>query len=269
MGWARKVNWTGLIFGSVGLIFIGFTIKFVSDEKIGSATATFGFSIFSFFFALLSRFKHIKGLGFEAELWEDKQKEAAELIDRLKDVVAIYSSEIVMGKVKAGRFSDGKRWRTVVPLYDSLVQQHNVLGQRIDFSGLKREMDTFMLLDCCYWLMKPIDEALMAAKHRANALVDADFKKDQDSVRYNARKAMLDFSTRVENNKELSEAGTLASRKLALIEDARSRLQREFGMDLDLDPAIIDRLRRLDDLYRNRPVQITPEILAWADGDAT
>src|SRR5215510_16550989 len=31
-----------------------------------------------------SRFNHVKGFGLEAELWSDKQREAAALVDRLK-----------------------------------------------------------------------------------------------------------------------------------------------------------------------------------------
>jgi len=42
--------------------------------------------VFAFLFAVLlvcSRFKHVKGFGFEAEMWDQKQIEAAALIDRL------------------------------------------------------------------------------------------------------------------------------------------------------------------------------------------
>jgi hypothetical protein len=36
------------------------------------------------FFVFLARFKAFKGMGIQAELWEDKQLEAAILIERLK-----------------------------------------------------------------------------------------------------------------------------------------------------------------------------------------
>src|SRR5262249_61242331 len=39
-----------------------------------------------------SRFDHVKGFGLEAEIWSDKQREAAALIDRLK-VLSLSSSE--------------------------------------------------------------------------------------------------------------------------------------------------------------------------------
>ena len=70
----------------------------------------FGLGFLSFIYANVARFKRFKGLGFEAELWEDKQKEAADLIERLREVVSIYSREVILGKVRAGRFANGPDW---------------------------------------------------------------------------------------------------------------------------------------------------------------
>lgn len=64
-------------------------------------------AFFSFFYSRLSQFK---GFGFEAELWEDKTKEAEGLIERLKSVVEISTREIVLTKVMQGRWSDGADW---------------------------------------------------------------------------------------------------------------------------------------------------------------
>lgn len=63
----------------------------------------------------------------EAELWEDKQKEAADLIERLREVVSIYTREVIVGKVKAGRWGGKADWGEHWKLYDDLVTQHNVL----------------------------------------------------------------------------------------------------------------------------------------------
>lgn len=92
-------NWERLLFGLVGCACLGFGFHFIFEEKITSASAVFAIGFFSFLYSNLARFKRFKGLGFEAELWEDKQKEAADLIDRLKNVVAIYSREVVMAQV--------------------------------------------------------------------------------------------------------------------------------------------------------------------------
>ena len=78
-------------------------------------------------------------MGFEAELWEDKQKEAADLIDRLKNIVKVYTHEIVMMKVMAGRWNDGPQWQSRWALYEELVGEHDTLGQKIDFLPLYSE----------------------------------------------------------------------------------------------------------------------------------
>ncbi len=91
--------------------------------------------------------KKFKGLGFEAELWEDKKKEAETLIERLKDVVTIYTREIVMLKVKDGRWSDGVDWHERWQLFDDLVRQHSTLGQQIDFEPLRKEVEDYFLFD--------------------------------------------------------------------------------------------------------------------------
>ncbi len=74
-------------------------------------------AFFSFIYSNISRFKRFKGLGFEAELWEDKQKEAAQLIDRLKAMVTVYTREIVMQKVMQNRYSGDGRWAESWKLY--------------------------------------------------------------------------------------------------------------------------------------------------------
>ena len=69
-------------------------------EQMTNAGIVFGLGFLSFIYANVARYKRFKGLGFEAELWEDKQKEAADLIDRLKNVVSIYTREVILGKVE-------------------------------------------------------------------------------------------------------------------------------------------------------------------------
>jgi hypothetical protein len=96
--------------------------------------------------------KKFKGSGFEAELWEDKQKEAAALIDRLKSIVNIYTRELVMGRVMQGRWGAVYKWADHWRLYDELVMQHSQLGQEIDFSDLRRQVYGLMAYDAATFL---------------------------------------------------------------------------------------------------------------------
>ena len=53
---------------------------------------------FALLFTLLllgSKFKHVKGFGFEAEMWEQKQEEAVNLIDKFSALSKVTSEQIV------------------------------------------------------------------------------------------------------------------------------------------------------------------------------
>jgi hypothetical protein len=75
-------------------VLVGYSLDLIYIEQMTNAGIVFGLGFLSFIYANVARFKRFKGLGFEAELWEDKQKEAADLIDRLKNVVSIYTREV-------------------------------------------------------------------------------------------------------------------------------------------------------------------------------
>src|SRR5690606_38058585 len=134
-----------------------------------------GLGFLSFIYANVARFKRFKGLGFEAELWEDKQKEAADLINQLKNVVSIYTREVVLGKVKAGRLGNGPDWKSHWQLYDDLVTQHGILGQRIDFSDVKKEMDDYFLFDMSMPGINKIREAALKGKGAAMEKINQEF----------------------------------------------------------------------------------------------
>lgn len=79
--------------------------------KVTEAAATFGLSFFCFFYANISKFKRFKGLGFEAELWDEKQKEASQVVEELKRVFKMYSREMLIGKAMSGRWDSGGDWK--------------------------------------------------------------------------------------------------------------------------------------------------------------
>ena len=75
----RVIPWIIAIAACVG-VFLALT------DRSGSATAAWSFGFLLFILLLLSKFKRFKGFGFEAELWEQKQAEAAALVDQLKSL---------------------------------------------------------------------------------------------------------------------------------------------------------------------------------------
>jgi hypothetical protein len=235
-------------------------------ERVTEAAAVFGLGFLCFIYANVSRFKRFKGLGFEAELWEDKQKEAADLIDRLREVVSIYTREIVLGNVKSGRWpkSDcGSHWQ----LYNDLVAQHNVLGQRIDFSGLKNTLDSYFLLDMTIPDYHKVREALVRGKSRANEIVNQEFGSPiRDADGYGKRlKPMRGIQDNIGNAFEVSSRGDLAGLVLRLWHEGRAQLERHYDVKVDMDTSVLVRLERLSELYQSRPVEITDELISWAN----
>jgi len=62
------------------------------NDQTASATLMLAAAVLCLIFVYLARFKRFKGLGIEAELWEDKQREAEQLIERLKPLALEWQS---------------------------------------------------------------------------------------------------------------------------------------------------------------------------------
>jgi hypothetical protein len=262
-------NWERLVFSAVGLILIGYALRLIYIDQITNAGIVFGLGFLSFIYANVARFKRFKGFGFEAELWEDKQKEAADLIERLREVVSIYTREVVLGKVKAGRLGKSPNWGEAWKLYNDLVTQHNALGQNIDFSALKKVMDDYFLFDLSMPEIQKIGAALLKGKEVAMQKIHDEFGPlIRDTAGYNKRFAQYSsISTKIDNSFEISAKSDLAAHALGVWQDAKERLKRDFDVDAEIDPQVLERLEKISKLYQSRPVKITPELVAWADGE--
>jgi hypothetical protein len=260
-------NWERFVFSIVGLLLICYSLRLIYIEKIPDGTLVFGLGFLSFIYANVSRFKKFKGLGFEAELWEDKKKEAENLIERLKNVVSIYTREVILGKVTAGRLSSGADWKAHWKLYDDLVNQHNVLGQKIDFSGIKKTMDDYFLFDMCWPLVDGIRLTIEQGKTKASKKIDDEFGrpiKDHDA--YSKRRASLhEIRSKIENPFDISTKENLAEYAKKIWLDAKTRLKSDFDVEIELNQEKLDRLEKISKLYERRPVQITPELIEWGN----
>ncbi len=152
----------------------------------------FGLSFLSFIYANVARFKRFKGLGFEAELWEDTKQEATDLIARLRDVVSIYTREVLLGRVKSGRWSSKINWRDHWKLYDDLVIQHTKLGQNIDFSSVKKIIDDYFLFDMTMPEIEKLRLATNTARNSAVKAIEQEFGSPiTDTTGYSERHRQL------------------------------------------------------------------------------
>ena len=69
-----------------------------------------------------ARFKHVKGFGIEAELWSEKQAEAATLVDRLKVLSVSTSEQTALLASRLGRWESGLSNRELVSLLQQTAQ---------------------------------------------------------------------------------------------------------------------------------------------------
>lgn len=264
-----KTNWQAVVFAVVGFYCLYRLHDFLNRDKVTEAGVVFGIAFLSFLYANVSRFKRFKGLGFEAELWEDKQKEANDLIARLKNVVSIYTSQIVMSKVMEGRFADGNRWKDTWALYEELIGQHRELGQEIDFTNLKREMDFHFLFDMCSERFGIFNE-LQVAYGKAQANIRKEFgERSRDIKDVDGHKARLAQLNQVSTYLppgllNIARRENLAAWLLQFAERNTEILKRHFEVEVDFNPDELERLRRISHLWNNQPVPVNDETLDLA-----
>lgn len=71
------------------------------------ATSAMGFVFLLVFVLTISNFRRIKGFGFEAEMWEDKQVQAAKLIDRLELLSKASTQQVALIAARLGLWDSG------------------------------------------------------------------------------------------------------------------------------------------------------------------
>ncbi|MBO9453149.1 hypothetical protein J7426_23000 [Tropicibacter sp. R16_0] len=262
-----KINWERVFLFLAALVFLAFSIRFLVKSEVSGATAAFVMFFLCLVYGNVSRFKRFKGLGIEAELWEDKQKEANDLIDRLKSIVQVYTDEIVMTKVMAGRFGGGSRWPDRWALYEELVGQHDNLGQKIDFLPLKEKVYRMMVFDAVAFLSGEIHKSISLARRQAHEKVDKEFGSPiKDHYGYEKRcNELRELKFEERDLFEVSKSENVAHFVLSNAERIAQSLRTEFGIELELPSGEITKLKRVDELYRAGDFRVDPELVKWAD----
>ena len=255
------------MFSLVGLTLLFASMRYVYDGKITEASATFGLSFFSFFYSNLARFRKFKGLGFEAELWEDKQKEAEELIERLKNIVSVYTRETVLSRVRQGRLGSGGGWRERWNLYDELVNQHNVLGQRIDFSDLKKKVDHYFVFDMAHVQSREIISEISDAKRKAREKMNRKFGSPiQDVAGFSKETAELNkIQDSVAESFKYAASFDLAGKYLDIAEKAKFLLREGFGVEINYNEARLANLKTISDAYNSGPIVVSDKFMEMAE----
>lgn len=100
------MTWVANIIITLGAIFLlGVGIYLAVQDKTATAGTALGFAALFVVLLLLAKFKHVKAFGFEAEMWEQKQVEAAALVDKLTALATLTSEQVALISAKLGLWS--------------------------------------------------------------------------------------------------------------------------------------------------------------------
>jgi hypothetical protein len=262
-------NWERVLFVGLGLVFFYYALTFIDVPSVAASSAAFVMGFMCFVFSSVARFKRFKGLGFEAELWEDKQREAAELIERLKDIVAIYSREVVMSKVTSGRWGNGRgQWEEHWALYNDLSRQHDVLGQKIDFSDLKSEMDTYFIFDMCLHLLEGVRGPIWKGAELARRKVSEEFGSPITDVEgHNKRVAqMREIHSEFKEPFDVARRENLPEAILSWGRETQAALKRLFDVEISFEQETLSKLAEASAAYSARPIKVTDRLIELANG---
>jgi len=262
-------HWERAIFCFVGLIFLVASINLLLQTNVPYAAASVGIAVLCFLYGNASRFKRFKGFGIEAEMWEETKKEAEDLISRLKTVIEIYSTEILLHAVTKNRFESGSNWPHILQLYQDLSNQHDVLGHDIDISKIKTTIEDYFLLDICTESCTQIRHKIIMGKEKAMGSLDHSRQDEEGATIYRSkRKSIQSISPEPEDWLLLSSNNTLADEAIRVWQSAKERLMAEHQVEIEIDQRYLDRLHFASTLYKKRPLDITPDLLPLADRDS-
>lgn len=265
--WLFSKNWERGLFVLVGLAFLAGSLYSLYERNLLATSALFVLCVFSFVYSNVSRFKRFKGFGFEAELWEDKQKEAANLIDRLKSIIAVYSREIVMSSVMRNRWGGGNEWKSRWALFDEIVHQHDELGQDIDFSDLKRKVDSVFIFDICTPLASSVRQSIDKCRSNVMVQLQQEFGSPvTDLEGWNAKHEKLrNIVGKEEDLFERVQTENIAKSVLFIVSEAERKFKEGFGVEPEFSSSVIERLEKLSRLCKKRPLEISEELIEWAE----
>jgi hypothetical protein len=101
---------TYIITAIVAVALTGAGVSLCWRKQPGSTAAVTALLSFGFLMLLLlhmSKFKHVKGFGFDAETWDEKQVQAAELLDKLSSTSEALSHQTALLASRLGLWDSG------------------------------------------------------------------------------------------------------------------------------------------------------------------
>jgi hypothetical protein len=132
---------------------------------------------------------------------------------------------------------------------------------------MKKEMDDYFLFDMTMPEVAKIRETTIRGKSAAQQKMEQEFSSPiLDNNGFNKRwEQHRAIQLDIEDSFEISTKSDWAGHALNVWHDTKERLKRDFDVDLDVDPNVHERLKNISKLYQSRPVQVTSELIGWAN----
>lgn len=264
-----KENFERAFLFLVSLAFLSFSIFFMAKENITGSTTAFVMFFLCLVYGNFSRFKRFKGLGFEAELWEDKQREAEALVDRLKSIVQIYTREIVMMRVMDGNIFHASKWEERWALYEELVAQHDTLGQSIDFIPLRKKMYSVMIGHAISPTIPKLNEYFVREQLKARDKLKS-VHKEARSEQSDLEKELLeikDLKIGTDTISNISEDTNPANLVLLVIERLIGEFKNRYNITVQLPEEELSRLREISGFFEAGDLRPNRRLMRMADGE--
>jgi hypothetical protein len=125
------VDWVAniiVVFGAVSFLALGGYMAWGGD-RTASATAVLTVACFLVLLLFVSKFKHVKGFGFEGELWEQEQVKAAELRKSLSAISESLSQQIALIASRVGYWNSTLSVEELLGVIDSNTEWLSTIGR--------------------------------------------------------------------------------------------------------------------------------------------
>jgi hypothetical protein len=167
---------------------VGSAVLFSLNSNIGGTAFATVFVIL-LIFVFLGRFKKFKGFGIEAELWEEKLQQAAQLTDQLSKLRLLLTGELMSLSVRVGRWGPGFSWKERIQLRDQLrsIFQSDPSAKSL-FEQIDGEIGTYIALDYFIRCTKQFNENVQKCRRAESEQINKEFGSPvKDSVGYGAK----------------------------------------------------------------------------------
>lgn len=191
--WSRRSDIGVVILGLIAgtALVSAIILAFYGMAASGSLCAVLGLLLLAF--VRLSKFRKFRGLGFEAELWEDKQAEAERLIERTRALLVLLTKTMVTAAPRMNRMMEAFSKREQLALAQRAEEELLAAGVApADLQGLYSEVDKWTAWDMASPVCRDISQAINRHVAELESRINEQFGSPiKDSVGYSAARETL------------------------------------------------------------------------------